>query len=611
MIADPDLRPRDWLGTPSLDWSDGHAPRSGAFGDIYYAPGDGLAESRFVFVDGVGGAGLFQGKAHTVIAETGFGTGLNFLAAWDCWIRAGRPGRLTFISVEGYPLSTGEMERAHAPLAELAPLSAKLASALPPRVPGFHLVEPDAGLHLLLLYGEAVEMLRQLEARVDAWFLDGFAPSRNPELWSEDVLREVGRLSRPGARLATFTAAGAVRRGLAAAGFDVRKAQGFAGKRERILAEMPGNRAPEPAIPDPVIIGDGIAGRLLARALHRRNIPARLLSPVISDSGSGSRNPVPLVTPRLTLHPGAYGRLQDQAYLAATRCYDALDAKESPVWLSPRGSTAIAREAADAERQVRQLAFANWPAEVGERLDADRIGGLPSPHGGVRFPAAGGLDRAALFSNLEQQSGAAEKWPGLSILRGPDGWQVVSVDRRVVETDYLVIAAGAMTPDFLPMLAPVANRVRGQVEFAAPGSGPALTFGSYLTPDITLPDGRLVRAFGATFNREAEFGNGRAVLLASESGTNLAQLRERMPGFDPEMLDGQGWAGWRLTTRDRMPYCGKVDDGRYVLAGLGSRGFTHAPLMADHLAALIAGDPSPLRRDVADALLPRRFCPAE
>lgn len=599
---------RDWLGTPSLDWGDDGAPRSGAFGDIYYDPADGLAETRFVFLDGVGGADLFRGRSHTTIAETGFGTGLNFLAAWDLWLKAGRPGHLTYISVEGYPLTPAEMAQAHAPFAELAPLSRQLVAALPPSVPGFHLVEPEDGLRLLLLYGAAGEMLRQLEARADAWFLDGFAPSRNPDLWSDEVLREIGRLSGPGTRLATFTAAGAVRRGLTAAGFEVRKAPGFAGKRERLLAQMPGTSAADPARPSPVIVGDGIAGRLLARAFHRRGIGARILAPAATDTGSGSRNPVPLVTPRLTLHPGAYGRLQDQAWLAATRCYDAIAAAGRPVWLDPRGATAIARESGDADRQRRQLEFAGWPAEIGARLETDRIGGLPAPYGGVHFPAAGGLDRAALFENLQHLTGPAEICPDLSILRGTDGWQVAAGGRRVIETDCLIVAAGALTTDFLPELAPVANRVRGQVEFAAPGNGgPAFTFGSYLTPDITLPDGRTLRAFGATFNRDAEFGDGAAPMLGAESEENLRQLRDRLPGFDPGDLPGDGWAGWRLTTRDRLPYCGPVGDGRFVLAGLGSRGFTHAPLMADWLAALVAGDPLPLRRDIAEALSPRRF----
>lgn len=600
--------PRDWLGTPSLDWGYDGAPRSGVHGDIYYAPGDGLAETRFVFLDGVGGADLLRGRSHTTIAETGFGTGLNFLATWDLWLKTGRPGRLTYISVEGYPLSPAEMARAHAPFEELARLSRQLVAALPPRVPGFHLVEPEDGLRLLLLYGEAGEMLRQLEARADAWFLDGFAPSRNPDLWSDEVLREIGRLSGPGTRLATFTAAGAVRRGLAAAGFEVQKAPGYAGKRERLLARMPGTPAADPARPSPLIIGDGIAGRLLARAFHRRGIAARILAPMATDSGSGSRNPVPLVTPRLTLHPGAYGRLQDQAWLAATRCYDDIAAAGRPVWLDPRGATAIAREPGDADRQRRQLAFAGWPVEIGARLETDRIGGLPAPHGGVHFPAAGGLDRAALFENLQRLTGPAEICPDLSILRSPQGWQVAAGGRRVFETDCLVVAAGALTPDFLPELAPVANRVRGQVEFAGSGNGgPALTFGSYLTPDITLPDDRCLRAFGATFNRDAPFGDGAAPMRGAESDENLRQLRNRLPGFDPGDLPGDGWAGWRLTTRDRLPYCGPVGDGRFVLAGLGSRGFTHAPLMADWLAALVAGDPLPLRRDIAEALSPRRF----
>jgi tRNA 5-methylaminomethyl-2-thiouridine biosynthesis bifunctional protein len=602
---------RDWLGRPELDW-DGSTPRSRLHDDIYYSPEDGLAEARFVFVEGIGGADFWQNRRHLVIGETGFGTGLNFLALWQAWNRTKRNGdRLTFISVEGYPLPRETVAHAHTNWPELSGLSEALVGKLPPPVPGFHAIDPAPDVRLILLQGEAQSMLSQLDASVDGWFLDGFAPSRNGDLWSEDVFREIARLSHPGARLATFTAAGAVRRGLAAAGFEVWKAPGFAGKRERALARMPRQlpECPSPAL-NPVIIGDGIAGRLTARAFARQGITARLIR-APGGEGAGSTNPAPLVTPRLTLHPGVYGRLQDMAYLHATRTYDALaDGSDTP-WLDPRSAIAIAREPEDAERQVRQLAFANWDESTGRRIsptEALELTGSGAPNGGVLFPAGGGLNRDLLFRQLEKFGQIVDCNGAPRIERTADGWRVTDDSGEVALTDCLIITAGPLSQSLLPAIAPFTNRVRGQIDFVSPArEKAAMTFGSYLTPGFRSADGNRVSALGATFDREADYHNGPARLSEWESADNFRQLAERLPDTDVLSPTGDGWAGWRLTTRDRMPFCGAISDGCWVLTGLGSRGFTHAPLLADHLAARITGEPDPLRRDIREALSPFRF----
>ena len=221
------------LGTARLDWRDG-VPCSADFGDIYFSPKGGLDEARHVFLDGIGGAGVWQGRPRFTVGELGFGTGLNVLALWNSWRRtAPADARLHVVSVEGFPLEPVDLADAHAGFPELAPLAAELRAAYPRRVPGFHRLRLDGGrIALTLLFGPAAEMLEKLAARVDAWFLDGFAPRRNPAMWTDAVFRQVARLSAPGARVATFSAAGAVRRGLAAAGFAMAKRPGFAGKLE-------------------------------------------------------------------------------------------------------------------------------------------------------------------------------------------------------------------------------------------------------------------------------------------------------------------------------------------------------------------------------------------
>ena len=266
-------------GRARATWQDG-ALRSEAFGDVYFSTAGGLAETRHVFLEGIGAPGCFAGRQRFVLGELGFGTGLNFLALWDLWRKSAPPAaRLHVVSIEGYPLSTADMAAAHAAFSELASLAAELRDRLPPAVAGFHRLRLDGGrVALTLLYGPVHGMLENLAGRVDAWFLDGFAPARNPEMWTPEIFRRIARLSAPGARLATFSAAGAVRRGLAEAGFAVEKRPGFGSKRECLAARFTGPMAPDEAppwfaAPAPLapgtrvaVVGTGIAGRAAARA---------------------------------------------------------------------------------------------------------------------------------------------------------------------------------------------------------------------------------------------------------------------------------------------------------------------------------------------------------
>ncbi|MEQ9199271.1 MAG: FAD-dependent oxidoreductase, partial [Rhodospirillales bacterium] len=187
-------------------------------------------------------------------------------------------------------------------------------------------------------------------------------------------------------------------------------------------------------------------------------------------------------------------------------------------------------------------------------------------------------------------------------------WSVRDSNGLLAKTGCLIIAAGPLTADFVPVLRPATARVLGQVDFIRRAdSGPALTFGSYLSPSVAGEDGELIAALGATFNREAGFRRGKAIPQTSETATNFHLLSERLFGHQAEPAATPPWAAWRLTTRDRLPFVGGMGKGRFIMTGLGSRGFTYAPLLADMLAAAITGTPVPVRRDIADAIAPNRF----
>ncbi len=215
-----------------LEWRDGRVPVSTRFDDPYYSLDNGLAETRHVFLAGNELPARFRDGFH--IAELGFGTGLNLLCALQAFRAAQTPGRLHFTSFEAFPMAAEDMIAAQAAFPELADLAAELAPHWQAGATRFE----TADLVFTLIAGDARETLPRWQARADAWFLDGFSPAKNPELWGETLMAEVARHTAPGGSAATYTAAGHVRRGLEAGGFTVTRSPGFGRKRHMTKATI-------------------------------------------------------------------------------------------------------------------------------------------------------------------------------------------------------------------------------------------------------------------------------------------------------------------------------------------------------------------------------------
>jgi tRNA U34 5-methylaminomethyl-2-thiouridine-forming methyltransferase MnmC len=213
----------DGRNRAEVEWRNG-VPVAARFGDPYFSLADGLAETRHVFL---GGNGLPERLRNGFrIAELGFGTGLNALAIAEAWEG---PGRIAYTAFEAFPMARDDMARA----LRAFPVA---ADPLLDQWPEMRIALPEArialpGLDLHVVFGDARRTLPAWSGRADAWFLDGFAPARNPELWEAELLAEVARRTRPGGTFATYTAAGHVRRALAAAGFAVERVPGFGAKR--------------------------------------------------------------------------------------------------------------------------------------------------------------------------------------------------------------------------------------------------------------------------------------------------------------------------------------------------------------------------------------------
>lgn len=565
---------------PQLVWTEADEPRSGRFGDVYFSAGDGLAETRAVFLRGCGLPDAWKERPHFTIAELGFGTGLNIVAALDLWQQTRTPGqRLSLFSAEGFPLASEEASRALSHWPEVASAAEALLSGWPPSTPGFHRIDlPGFAATLDLAVGPVDRILAQWSGQADAWFLDGFSPATNPDMWSEAVMNAIAARSAPGARIATFTVAGDVRRRLSDRGFVVEKMPGHGRKRQRLEARLGGDRLPDPAPARIAIVGAGIAGASVARALAAQGV----LAAVYESSGPGhgaSGFPAALVTPRFDLGDGPVAALFAQALERAGALY-----RDIPDAVLAHGVVQKPGGERDRARLVRIVDQPIWSPGA---MRLDDQGDLVMRDALTVAPAA----------ILADWLGRAETRPGKvsSIVPNGSGWALLNAgSQTLAEVGAIILCAGAGNADLIPGV--TLSPVRGQADWILHERPVATAWGGYVAP---TRDGFL---FGATHDR----GETTTEVRAGDTIRNLTTLAARFPdlaaGIDPATVTSR--AAIRATTRDRLPACGAVPDqpGLFLLGGLGSRGFCLAPLLAEHLVAQALGRPSPLPADIANRI---------
>ncbi len=580
-----------------LSWRDDGLPASRLYGDVYFSSDDGLAETEAVFLQGCGLPEGWRGRDRFVVGELGFGTGLNIAALLDLWRRE-RPtgGQLHIFSIEAHPITAEEAARALSRWPRIAEASKALIDHWPGQATGFHRVElPEFDAVLDLAVMDAAAALTAWSGMADAWFLDGFSPALNPAMWSDEVLALVAQRSAPGARAATFTVAGQVRRGLTAAGFTAEKKPGHGRKRERLEAHLPSAPAAvsKPA-PHVAIIGAGIAGAAAARAVRALGGEVTILDPR-GLGGAASGNPAALATPRLDAGDGPAGRLFAQAIRRSAALY-----AEVPGAIIAQGVMQLEAKEKDAGRFDRIAASSLFEPGALTRLDgtaaAKALGEAEAP-GALKMEEALVIQPAAA---LAAWAGEVLRVAAAALERDKDGWRLLDAEGgEILRADAVILAAGMGTSDLHPATA--LQPVRGQATFTEEVPAPAAAaFGGYVIP--TREGGVL---FGATHDRDVTDEERRT----EDDARNLAVLAARAPRL-ADRLTGvplQSRAAIRATTPDRLPSAGAVDEGLYILTGMGSRGFCAAPLLAEHLAALILGAPSPLPRELAAAVNPGRF----
>lgn len=589
-----------------LHWRD-EEPQATDYQDCYFSHQSGSAESRHVFIDGnrlserfavLPPRGLF------VIGETGFGTGLNFLETASCFLQqAPADAQLYFISCEKHPLSRTDLKRAQRAFPQHAELASSLQDCYPSATPGFHLCCPHPRIRLLLLQGDALSLLSELDAKVDAWFLDGFAPAKNSSLWQPAIYQQLARLSREGATLATFTAVGQVRRDLLAAGFAMQKAEGFGRKRHMLTGQKGGHWQPY-ALPQPsvAVIGAGLAGCTTAYALAQAGCKVSLFDPQgIAQGASGNLAGVLYTSPSGNLQ--TQNRFYQSSYLQALRWLKNADWPRNEKQGRLNGMVQLPAKARLAKKLQAGLETGFWPPELlrlnGDSLDA----GVTLPEGGYLNPPAW-CQQLASHANIRLRPQRLER-----LEHTADGWQLHDSSGEVLaQADKLVLANAAAAQEFVST--PLRLKlIRGQVTHVAATEASraytqAICHNSYFSPAI---DG--LHCVGASF----DLHDPRRVTKEKDDAANLALLKQWLPDVW-QSLGGEAIrvhssrTELRCQSRDFLPLVGAIEQpGLFISVAYGSRGISSTPLTAELLASQLLGTPCPVDRTLAQALEPGRF----
>lgn len=613
------------IQTADLDWQlvDGiDVPVSKQFGDVYFSKDNGLLETRHVFLNGndlstrLADLKPFE---YFCVGETGFGTGLNILALWQLWqqVRPDNHSHLHAISVEKFPLSKVDLIRALNAWPELKPLADQLISQYPMPIAGCHRLSfPKERFSLDLWLGDAHDVFPVIEktAPVNAWFLDGFAPSCNPDMWEENVLNNIVRLSEIGTTFASFSVAGVLKRGLKNHGISISRPRGFKHKREMLKAIWNPAEETESSLIQEItqkkterdtetnirpsqiaVIGAGIAGLSTAWAFAQRGHQVTIYDQSAPLSG-GSGNPLALLNPKLCPVEQSAEHLMTLAWQHALNHYQKFKAFR-PI-------------------QVNQLALKNpeqllgladeYPEEilaVQDTEDQEVQTEFPS----LKLLEAGAVSPHQLREEILLHPHIQYQQAKISHIEAATKPQLFSDEQDLGEFDHVIVCTARETAQFFadyPFLKPI----RGQVSWVNNQAQPlsqniAYSYGGYC---MQLDAEHLI--LGASFYP----GRDDAEVLAEDHVHNYELIHSVFPEYAQSLASTDTWQGRasvRAQSQDYFPLLGKMkaDEEIYSFAGLGSKGFLFAPLCSEILAAQILGEACPVPSSLVKKLSVTRF----
>lgn len=649
-----------------LVWDEQGQPVSKEFDDIYFSKASGLEETRYVFLEHNNLAERFRllkDNEHFVIGETGFGSGLNFLCAWQLFQKTASPkARLHFISVEKYPLTNKDLQQALSLWSELDGLTIELIQQYVAVHEGFQRFFFDKGrVVLTLLVGDVHEQLPKLNACIDAWFLDGFSPAKNPQMWTEELFQQLARLSKPNTTVATFTSAGFVRRALTEAGFIISKDKGFANKREMLYGIFQGvttTRVNRKAINPPwytrlvdtnftnktaIVIGAGVAGASTAASLANRGWQVTVLERNSDIALEGSGNAQGILYLKLSAHQTLQSRLLIEGFGYTRRLLETLAAQGKFVknedW-QDCGVLQLAFNEKELNRQ-QQLAeaFSSSLLYPVTQQQASSLAGLTTNHSGLFFPEGCWVKPRRLCQVLFDH-------PNIRVLCNKnvvsldyqkDQWIVYDGEQSLASADIVVLAGATDVKQFTETSQLPIKSIRGQTT-ELPATEVSQSLSTVVCSDGYISPARDNKhCLGATFNFHATD----LALSAVEHQENIQTLktmsldlaeRLQVDNLDVNLLGGR--AAYRCTATDYLPVVGpvanreaflkdyqvlikdskKVPDipcqwikGLFLNVAHGSRGLITAPLCGEILASWLENEPFPIEQDLIEACHPNRF----
>ena len=648
-----------------IHFNEENTPVSDKFDDVYFSNQDGLAETHYVFLEGnqLWERWVNYQEAHFVIAETGFGTGLNFFAVTSLFreFRQKYPDsplkRLYFTSFEKYPLPLDALQQAHLAYPQFSHLAQHLQQNWLNPIQGcyrFHFDETT----LDLWFGDVAENLPQLgdymNGKIDAWFLDGFAPSKNPDMWNEQLYQQMFRFTKLQGTFATFTAASAVRKGLENAGFNMTKRKGFGKKRECLSGQKTHEKLTALSTPwfysqpanlkeqDIAIIGGGIASLCTAILLVKRGAKITIYCEDEQTALNASGNKQGAFYPQLSddnernirfyIHAFAYGHqflqwaIQQQIEFEHEFCGVALCAYNEK-----------------AESKLNKIAELNLPSDLYQSLSQSELSekvGLPLPFGGAFIPQGAWLAPRQLvqhtFAFLEKQGVQIKTLQKVTALsQTENGWQITTAKNKTFCHEVVVLANGHKLTDFEQTQKLPLYPVRGQVS-QIPTSEKllklktVLCYDGYLTPVDQAKTSHCIGASHVRDNATREFS-------LTEQQENQQKIQQNIPEEWTKEVDTSGnlaRIGVRCSVRDLTPMMGAIPHfsaqqtqyqnlfnlrrrkqpieqaenypNLYLIGALGSRGLTSAPFLGETLASLIYGEPLPMSEDLIHNLMPNR-----
>ncbi|WP_105264917.1 bifunctional tRNA (5-methylaminomethyl-2-thiouridine)(34)-methyltransferase MnmD/FAD-dependent 5-carboxymethylaminomethyl-2-thiouridine(34) oxidoreductase MnmC [Pseudoalteromonas sp. T1lg76] len=643
----------------TIHFNDTGTPVADAFDDVYFSNEDGLAESDFVFYqhNQIDERLKSHPRKHFVIAETGFGTGLNFLNAWQRFTQCAdkKAERLHFISFEKFPIRKVDLSKALNNWPQLSQYAEQLLAQYPDALPGCHRLH-FGKVTLDLWIGDVKDSLAQLNygsaGLVDAWFLDGFAPSKNPDMWQQSLFDAMAHLGREQATFATFTAAGFVRRGLKDAGFEVKKVKGYGRKREMIVGQLTAPTAqancPAPyqrqarALNKVAIIGGGIASSLLLHRLSARNIAATLFCADGDLAQGASHNNQGALYPHLQADVSPSSEFFAHSFAYARRLYDQLLSEGFTFDHQWCGVLLQGVKDEMRKRHANLVAKDNWPNWLIHKVDADQASELAAidiPYSGLFIPKGGWLSPPQLVQALADaacKEVAHElnfNTPIRSLSQQDGQWYLEGEQQTYGPFDDIFICMGEHSDSLLPGQGLALQSVRGQVSHLENSSASSKLNTVLCHKGYFTPSSQGAHCMGATFTKDTKERD----IRAEDNDTNWQQFADFYGECDwtEELGTVTGAkAAIRATLSDHLPLFGQYAQdheymkafpqlgvgvwqqaeplqhefsGLHLFTGLGARGLCTAPICAEALVASLCDEPLPLSLRVDQALHPARF----